>query len=281
MPSGDNLESNNKKPASSKIPVDAKTQFWINFWGWGMIVLVCLQELILPLISKGYKVTIEGAIVQLLLGFYITKRSYWARKIILVLSGGVILIAPFWGYYFLNQLHRPELAIGVWSNVVFYLGLFIFLIRPRMGLVFGPSPFSGWYDNYDLQENEKHAIRFWIKIIGSTMMLKGILYVIFYSVAKKNHLNIEEWFLNLIGLTISSGILFKNKYLGWYGGIIYSFVAWFGAALSLLQWQRGAAYIAINVLYILIYLPIFIYLCMPKVGRYFQKTSPQVNSSSS
>ena len=122
---------------------------------------------------------------------------------------------------------------------------------------------------------------FWKIIILIFLLLRSAIVLLFYDELRYRGLNIESQLFIYVELLFFVAFYCRNNFLGRRGVMIVSFINWTAPLLSLVTGGANKVIpLIFNSIDFCFHLPIFIYLCSPKVSRYFREKKTNLLVSS-
>lgn len=237
-----------------------------------LLILVSLLKIPLALLFPRWspRPGIDSLVFELLLGYFIIKKAYWARIIGLFLAVGS---AGACFYFATVYFTYPVPKLIYYSYFFFYSFLFLFLLFPPVKRVFGLPPYLKKIGR--LTDGEIKGIRNGIRLVAFFLMLHGFLMIILSDWFTKHGFSAGDattYFLFFIfEIIIAIGLLLKRKIVGRAFALAIS-LFFVGAYVAIPFLERSAVQGPVGVVttvFIVVSFTCIFFLAHPRTKAYF------------
>lgn len=214
---GQSRLNNNLVNDSSNVSNGKSLALWILAW----LFLVIIQFFESP--------NVERMLMQAAAIFLLAKKNYWGRVAALFLSGSGVILFLLFAAQFYNEISRLKLIFWIFY-AVFYLGLFLFLLKKKIKFCFKTKN----VDADVLEANFRQAQR-QIRVCALVLFVVGILELIPLEALGRYNFSAGAPFFGVIYIAVSCGVFFLSNI----ARLVVIFLGFLSPVVLFFDWRHG------------------------------------------
>ena len=260
--------------------INNKTELSIKITGVLFILVSLLRIPLVIFLPQWFtRIGIDLITLELILGYFLIKRAYWAR--IFGMIFGFANVFAYWTYA--HSLYVDQIPqVICYFRMFFYGCFFLFLLLPPVKRAFGPPPYLKKIGS--LPKKEIVRIKLGVNVVAILLVLHGVLMIISSDWLSRYAFSEEGksfyLFILIVEIIIAIGLFLRRKIMGRIFGLMLSFLLLFVYIMMLFVEPsiiRGIIGMTMAIFTIVFFSCIFFFLAHPRTKAFFHSLDLKQN----